>query len=783
MRASRLLVPLGVAALSACSGTPAGSGLQVQVVLEAGTTSRCVKVVADDGSRRRESGPIAVEGRSLLRVAVLQDDFSQPVQLEAVGYADEGCATLTSPPERSEREPGYFTAPVSTVTLTLRRPAGTDAGTDAGLDRDNDGYQPPADCDDLDPLINPDAGEVCRGGVDDDCDTLIDCADPQCLNQACGTNGTCLANGTCQAPLETGLCGDGVDNDSDGLTDCADPDCPAGTTCSDLNACTTGDVCGGDAGCVSGSTLACVTPPAQCFDGMGACLPDAGTCSYAVRTGSCDDGLACTTVDTCLADGGCTGAPVPCTTPPGQCFAASGTCQEPDAGCAYAPLPTGACSDGDNCTVSDTCDGDGGCVGTPVTCTSPDQCLATTGTCDPDGGCLFAPRTGIACDAGTGAGTCSDAGACVIAPPPVFPYTPSNFTEAQLPPLATAMTFGCGLTQLYTQTSDGGIAWTNNCAGNPTPAYALVPVGSSTAVLLYLDALTISGTLQASGGRPLILAVKGSASISGTLDVGSTEGRTGAGANLNCGSAAGGNGAATTGNQNGGGGGGAFGANGAAGAPGGGGTGAGTAGVAITGLNGLVPLRGGCPGGNGGRPESPLGVRGRGGGAVQLSVAGALTIGSSGRVTAYGEGGQGGDETATSRVGGGGGGSGGGILVEAATITVGSGGAVTANGGAGGEAGGGNPGGDGNDGQPASTAQALPTTTGTCGGNGGLGGSQDGAAQAGFAASGCSGGSSGGGGGGGVGVVVLKASTSCTLTGGIFSPAAKGNGVNGCPAP
>lgn len=38
-----------------------------------------------------------------------------------------------------------------------------------GLDRDEDGYAPPDDCDDNDPLVNPSADEQCDG-VDNDCD-------------------------------------------------------------------------------------------------------------------------------------------------------------------------------------------------------------------------------------------------------------------------------------------------------------------------------------------------------------------------------------------------------------------------------------------------------------------------------------------------------------------------------------------------------------------------------------------------------------------------------------
>jgi len=41
------------------------------------------------------------------------------------------------------------------------------------VDVDKDGFSPPEDCDDGDPLVNPDATEVCNF-IDDDCDELID---------------------------------------------------------------------------------------------------------------------------------------------------------------------------------------------------------------------------------------------------------------------------------------------------------------------------------------------------------------------------------------------------------------------------------------------------------------------------------------------------------------------------------------------------------------------------------------------------------------------------------
>jgi hypothetical protein len=54
--------------------------------------------------------------------------------------------------------------------------------------------------------------EVCNDGLDNDCDGLIDCADPDCA-----------ADRACVPAVE--VCGNCVDDDGDGLVDYEDPDC------------------------------------------------------------------------------------------------------------------------------------------------------------------------------------------------------------------------------------------------------------------------------------------------------------------------------------------------------------------------------------------------------------------------------------------------------------------------------------------------------------------------------------------------------------------------------
>ncbi len=115
-------------------------------------------------------------------------------------------------------------------------------------DLDGDGYDNTVDCDDLNPMINPGAPEICNG-IDDDCDGLIDdldpnavgltnyymdvdgdgYGDPSTLVTACTaptgfiTDGTdCNDTNPMVNPAATEIC-NGFDDDCDGLIDQADP--------------------------------------------------------------------------------------------------------------------------------------------------------------------------------------------------------------------------------------------------------------------------------------------------------------------------------------------------------------------------------------------------------------------------------------------------------------------------------------------------------------------------------------------------------------------------------
>jgi hypothetical protein len=126
--------------------------------------------------------------------------------------------------------------------------------------------------------------EDCTNGKDDDCDGLIDCQDPACAGQNCGSSFTCCIPrtncpnfqtdpnncGACSITCGTGGCGAGC---SGGQYCCSAGQCVCrgGGGCPSNQTCTSGD-CGMDGVCQCNARDPSTCPQNYYCDG-GACLP------------------------------------------------------------------------------------------------------------------------------------------------------------------------------------------------------------------------------------------------------------------------------------------------------------------------------------------------------------------------------------------------------------------------------------------------------------------------------------------------------------------------------
>jgi uncharacterized protein (TIGR03382 family) len=232
----------------------------------------------------------------------------------------------------------------------------------------------------------------------------------KCQAGACvgGTTVTCTAMDACHT---AGTC-----STMTGM--CSNPAKPDGTTCSDGSACTQTDTC--MAGVCTGKNPVTCPMPGQCTT-VAACDPTSGTCPVSNKADgtACSDGDACTQGDVCAAGACAAGTPVVCPAPD-QCHTA-GACDPTTGVCSNPAKPDGAgCDDGDACTTMDSCMA-GVCTGkNPVTCPSGDQCN-DPGTCDPaTGTCSGGPKAdGTHCVDSNGCtvGDTCQGGVCTGGPP------------------------------------------------------------------------------------------------------------------------------------------------------------------------------------------------------------------------------------------------------------------------------------------------------------------------------------------------------------------------------
>lgn len=352
-----------------------------------------------------------------------------------------------------------------------------------------------------------------------------------------------------------------------------------------------------------------------------------------------------------------------------------------------------------------------------------------------------------------------------------FPYVPSNvdLEDTAITGLTpVAQTLNCTDPTFDSST----MTFPNWCDALP-PTALIDQDADHNAAVLVMKSLTLGSlsTLHLIGDKPIILLVYGDVNIDGIIDASAHGVTPGPGGERDCTTGTGADGTDGTGlyvSADGAGGGG-FGSAG--------GTGAASNGMSTINAGGgvegnltLVPLRGGCRGGNGGKKGngSSEGPPGAGGGALQISALGHIDI--SGSVLAVGGGG---GVSTESQAGGAGGGSGGAILLEASNVGLGSTAVISVNGGGGGagQSGANTAGVAGEDGHGAAGAALGGPQNGTAfGGAGGNGAWRDAEAGNGGKPGTLSlvyGG--GGGGGGGVGRIRIHNAPSC-MPAGIFTP-------------
>lgn len=165
------------------------------------------------------------------------------------------------------------------------------------------------------------------------------------------------------------------------------------------------------------AVLGCSTS-AQCND-SNPCTNDvcsAGVCSNPPNTNSCNDGNACTTIDTCSGGVCVGGTPLTCNDS-NPCT--NDSCN-PASGCVFSNN-TNPCSDGNACTTGEACSG-GSCVGgSALVCNDNNEC--TDDSCNPATGCVFTSNSNP-CDDGqfcTDGDVCTN-GTCAGAPGGVCAY-------------------------------------------------------------------------------------------------------------------------------------------------------------------------------------------------------------------------------------------------------------------------------------------------------------------------------------------------------------------------
>ncbi len=256
----------------------------------------------------------------------------------------------------------------------------------------------PASCDDGNPCTTETCG-VTSGCVVTPNALACEDGDPCTVGDVC-TKGACAAG-------KARSCDDGNPCTKDACSKSAGGCVATATTgaCTDGNACTVGDTCAKGA-CSPGKPKACADGNPCTTDACDPKAKDAsgslGACVGLANALPCDDGDACTVGDTC-AKGACVPGKALGCDDGNPCTKDACTSDQGKGGCTFTPT-TASCDDGDACTVGDGCV-DGVCKsGTLRSCNDSNPC--TTDVCKPSvsGGCVHAATTL----------PCSDGDACTV---------------------------------------------------------------------------------------------------------------------------------------------------------------------------------------------------------------------------------------------------------------------------------------------------------------------------------------------------------------------------------
>lgn len=229
--------------------------------------------------------------------------------------------------------------------------------------------------------------------------------DQGCLRGFCQESGSgmgpnnpfivsCIADQTApvDCPATANPCTINICDEAEG---CIEENLQAGTPCDDGSVCTADDICN-DIGLCTGTAIdpevACGASPETCR--TFACDATLGC----VLTEPANEGLACSNGDPCTMSETCTtgvcGNGIAVTCPSDNNICTSDTCKA-GTGCIYPAItvdpPT--CSDNNACTTGDACT-DGACVGVLENCSADLDATCQVGFCDITVGCQTIDFTG-----------------------------------------------------------------------------------------------------------------------------------------------------------------------------------------------------------------------------------------------------------------------------------------------------------------------------------------------------------------------------------------------------